>query len=375
MKDLLTFLDVETPNKRNDRICSIAVVQTDAMGSVVERRSYLVNPESQFDDINIRIHGIKPVDVRGAMTLPDLWSGELGPILHGTRLVAHNARFDLCVLSKAFDAYGITVSRPVFADTMEMSRRMVDGLPDAKLPTVCRRLGISLGSHHRAESDADACRRIFWSLIGPGDDFERYFSPYTFERGGHRPVEHRERQLSRGTRDMAALVSLLSNVIRDGTVSIDEAISVLGYVVSHESLASDPTVSKVADELQRALSDGDLNHEEARDLEDLFSRVVNPIERAGARPTGIEFQGKKFVLTGNFMHGSKDDVKGYIQERGGIIVGSPSRRVSYVVVGGCGSEAYAMGSYGTKVKAAMDLQASGAPIRIIQEDELYFEGD
>ena len=55
---LYTFFDVETPNRRNDRICSIRAVVTDQDGTVVEKKSYLVNPESSFDDINVHIHGI-----------------------------------------------------------------------------------------------------------------------------------------------------------------------------------------------------------------------------------------------------------------------------------------------------------------------------
>ena len=82
---LYTFIDVETPNRRNDRICSIGAVVTDQDGTVVEKKSYLVNPESSFDDINVRIHGIAPVD----------------------GVVAHNARFDLSVLTKPLVSYDI----------------------------------------------------------------------------------------------------------------------------------------------------------------------------------------------------------------------------------------------------------------------------
>lgn len=372
MSDLLTFFDVETPNRRNDRVCSIAVVQTDPSGIVVERRSWLVDPEARFDDVNIRIHGIAPVSVRQAKTLPELWDDELRSLISGTRLVAHNAKFDLCVLSKAFEAYGIPVSQPTYADTMEMARATLSDVPDVKLPTVCARLGVELTRHHKAEADADACRGVFWSLADPGD-LDRYFSIYVYGHPTPREGPHAERSLSAGTRVMAELVRLLSGVVADGCVSVDEAMGVLLYIVSHESLAGDPTVSEVADAIQEALSDGDLSAGEADELENIFSRVVDPTSADASDRGMVEFEGRKFVLTGNFEHGSKDDVERFITERGGLIAGSPSGKVSYVVVGGCGSEAYAMGTYGTKVKKAMDLQAKGAPIQIIQECELYGE--
>lgn len=97
---LYTFFDVETPNRRNDRICSIGAVVTDQDGTVVEKKSYLVNPESSFDDINVRIHGIAPVDVRNAKTFPELWHDSLSAFFPVDGVVAHNARFDLSVLPK-----------------------------------------------------------------------------------------------------------------------------------------------------------------------------------------------------------------------------------------------------------------------------------
>lgn len=373
MSDLLTFFDVETPNRRNDRVCSIAIVQTDPSGLLMERRSWLVDPETSFDDVNMRIHGIAPVSVRGERTLPEIWDDELRSLISGTRLVAHNARFDLCVLSKAFEAYDVQVSRPTYADTMEMARAALRDVPNVKLPTVCERLGVSLERHHKAEADADACRGVFWSLADP-DDLDRHFSLYVYQHARSRTRTRAERTLSEGTHDMAELVRLLSGVVSDGEVSIDEAMSVLLYVVSHDSLRDDPTVSEAADAIQEAVSDGDLSLAEADDLEVLFSRIVDPVSAEARGHGSIEFGGRKFVLTGNFEHGAKSDVERYITERGGAIAGSPSGKVSYVVVGGCGSEAYAMGSYGTKVKKAMDLQAKGTPIQIISERELYGEG-
>ena len=70
---LITFLDVETPNRHNDRICSIGIVQTDMRGDVVNSLSRLVNPEEPFDDICMSIHGIAPIDVKGAPSFAELW--------------------------------------------------------------------------------------------------------------------------------------------------------------------------------------------------------------------------------------------------------------------------------------------------------------
>ena len=162
---LYTFFDVETPNRRNDRICSIGAVVTDQDGTVVEKKSYLVNPESSFDDINVRIHGIAPVDVRNAKTFPELWHDSLSAFFPVDGVVAHNARFDLSVLTKTLVSYDIPSPKMSYACTLDMSKK-IDFIGGGKLPHVCEALGIELERHHQAESDATACMRVFWTLVG-----------------------------------------------------------------------------------------------------------------------------------------------------------------------------------------------------------------
>lgn len=368
-----TFFDVETPNRRNDRICSIGLVQTDETGSVVERKSLLIDPETGFDDVNMRIHGIAPIDIHGKPTFPEAWMDTIYPMVRGTRMVAHNARFDLCAITKALVAYDLEVGEPLYADTMAMARSVLVGLDNYKLPTVCAHLGIPRFAHHRAEADADACMSVFWSIADSEGLDDRWFSRYVYrpECRHERAESGSARQLSEKTRDTADLVRLLGGVISDGVLDQDEATGVLLYILSHDSLAGDPTFDELASALQVALSDGDLSPAEARSLESKLESIVDPASTN--EHSAISFDGKRFVLTGNFEHGSKDSIKEYIEKHGGTVVGGPSKKVSYVVIGGCGSDAYAMGAYGTKVKKALDLQAKGADIRVIQECDLFQE--
>lgn len=106
----------------------------------------------------------------------------------------------------------------------------------------------------------------------------------------------------------------------------------------------------------------------------MFSRIIDPVAVANTEVEADEvvFEGKRFVLSGNFTHGSKSDIECMIVDHGGEVTSSVSGKVSYVVVGGEGSEAYACGSYGSKVKKAMALQDQGKSIRIIEESQLGF---
>jgi DNA polymerase-3 subunit epsilon len=61
-------LDVETANADFGSICSIGLVHFRG-GIVFKSLTILVDPEDEFDPINIRIHGIRPEDVAGRPTM------------------------------------------------------------------------------------------------------------------------------------------------------------------------------------------------------------------------------------------------------------------------------------------------------------------
>ena len=59
-------------------------------------------------------------------------------------------------------------------------------------------------------------------------------------------------------------------------------------------------------------------------------------------------------------------MKEYILSKGGIIHDSVKKSTNYVVVGDLGCDAYSNGSYGTKVKKALEWS-----ITVIKERDLY----
>ena len=157
--------DVETPNARNDRMSAIGIAVIED-GEVVSSFSSLVDPEVHFDPFNIALTGITPEAVRTAPNFAELWP-EIGPLLQSGMLLAHNAPFDLRVLSCCLDAYGIDAPRYFrYACTVQMGRRCYPELPNHKLDTLCRYRGIAL-DHHRADSDSLACARLLL-------DYEKY---------------------------------------------------------------------------------------------------------------------------------------------------------------------------------------------------------
>lgn len=64
--------DVETPNRANDRICSIGIVVVQD-GAILTSSEYLVNPEVSFDEFNTQLTGIDASMVQDKPTFPAVW--------------------------------------------------------------------------------------------------------------------------------------------------------------------------------------------------------------------------------------------------------------------------------------------------------------
>lgn len=175
-----TVFDVETPNHMNDRMSAIGITVIED-GEIVNEYYTLVDPDTYFDSFNVALTGITPEAVIGKPNFPALWA-EIEPIMSGGILVAHNAPFDMSVLSKCLRAYGVEWKEYAsYACTCQMSRSLLPNLPDHKLNTISGYLGIEL-DHHNAASDSRACGEILRYCMSIGADVSRFVRLYDMRR-------------------------------------------------------------------------------------------------------------------------------------------------------------------------------------------------
>lgn len=156
-----TFVDVETPNYKNDSICSIGVICKEN-GKEIFSQYFLVNPEARFDYFNIKLHGITPKMVEKALPFSKVWE-EIKEYFINAIVVAHNATFDLSVISKALHTYGITVSNFNYICTVAKARRHIpkEKYGSFKLDVLSKAYQIELEQHHNAMCDTIACKGLF----------------------------------------------------------------------------------------------------------------------------------------------------------------------------------------------------------------------
>lgn len=161
MSDSWTAIDFETANQDRGSACAVGLVKV-RDGVIEDRHTTLIRPPAGLDFFsrhNIAVHGITPDDVADAPS----WEAVHARIVEfadGDPLVAHNAPFDMGVLTQACARTGLASPAWAYACTLALSRRTWTELSDHRLPTVSAHIGHLLTRHHRADADAEAAARI-----------------------------------------------------------------------------------------------------------------------------------------------------------------------------------------------------------------------
>ncbi|MEY3561585.1 MAG: hypothetical protein RL068_737 [Actinomycetota bacterium] len=155
-----TAIDFETANGSPASPCAVGLVRV-RNGQIEESLSMLFKPpfpNNWFHEGNIRVHGIRPEDVRDA---PD-WEEILPELLlftDGLPMIAHNASFDMGVLRASANAIDFDLPNLDYACSLLMARKTYN-LESYRLNSVAYAVGHEEFNHHDALADADACARI-----------------------------------------------------------------------------------------------------------------------------------------------------------------------------------------------------------------------
>ncbi len=262
----IVALDVETPNGKVPAICQIGLV-VEEYGDVVKTESILVNPETWFDAYNIRVHGITPTDVEGAPTFPEVWP-RIAEYFRDSIVVAHNAAFDLGVLTAALERYGIPAPELTYACTVQMARRRFarETYGSYRLDTLCAAFDIPLENHHDALCDALACCRLYRELLADFGPDPRDVRPYRKKAkpapmpAGHFSIESETDLTLKGLRD------LLDGVEPMGFLSPSDSMAIAHWMDRHADLCSEPPFDTIYLYLYRMISDRPLTVSEAQEL-------------------------------------------------------------------------------------------------------------
>ncbi len=153
-------IDFETANSSPASPCAVGLVRVSG-GEIAESLSMLFRPPSPhnwFHQGNIQVHGIHPEDVADAPEFEDVLP-ELLLFTEGLPLIAHNASFDMGVLTKTAEHIGFDLPNLTYACSLKMARKTYH-LDSYRLNAVAYAIGHEEFQHHDALADSDACARI-----------------------------------------------------------------------------------------------------------------------------------------------------------------------------------------------------------------------
>ena len=153
-------IDTETTGlDRNwDKIIEIALIKVKD-GVVENELSMLINPEMNISPSASAVNGIFDKDVQKCPVIGSVID-QIMTFIGDNWLLGHNTNFDVGFLAKALEESG-SIHDFEYVDTISMCKDVFPKLPNYKLETVMKHVGISEPQEHRALDDARRTLEVF----------------------------------------------------------------------------------------------------------------------------------------------------------------------------------------------------------------------
>ena len=176
-------LDIETANGFRGSICSIGLVKF-KYGNIIDTFYTLINPEEEFDDFNISIHGIRPEDVIDSPAFPEVRKA-IVDFIGSDIVVAHFAQFDMGALKDVYLKYELDFDNIEYICSYRLAKVALPGQLNYKLKRLAKNLNIEL-NHHNALSDARASGLILEYLLSTNSfsDLDTFLKEYRYTKTG-----------------------------------------------------------------------------------------------------------------------------------------------------------------------------------------------
>ena len=187
------FFDCETTGVEfGSRLIELGAIATDEAGQVLATFHCLCNPGMPIPADSTRTHNITD-DMVGDVESADLalvCFSEWLQIYESPVMIAHNAPYDVGIMSYELQRAGLPMLDAVVFDTCAHARAL-KVTKDNKLSTLVEHYGIEvIGVAHRAMADVDACRQYF-NLTRPDPIVVTpWQAPYQFTDKAEHLTEH-----------------------------------------------------------------------------------------------------------------------------------------------------------------------------------------
>lgn len=278
----VTYFDVEWANNKNKSICQMGVMcedfQTDE--PFCPEKNIYVNPQDNFDDACIKVHGISSAKVADAPTFPQIWQ-EVAPCFTNSVIIAHNAAgADLDALTKNLQRYNIDIPELYYIDTLAIAHDFVpqQAIDNYSLSSLCAFFGIDVTSEHDAFDDACACKDLFLALKKAYNfDFNSYVRRY-HPNEYFKFVEYVSNPTLR--RSVTEFYGALQGIGMDGVVSPKELAYIKNWRQQHKQYDNYAEIATILSLIDEITADGVLTADELRRLRQAMIDYFNTLSSA-----------------------------------------------------------------------------------------------
>lgn len=365
--DTYIAFDLETTglNSRECEIIEIAAVKVHC-GSIIDSFETLVKPTCGIPAKVTWLTGISDEDVACSPDIKDVIPQFLD-FIGSSVLLGHNiATFDLHVLNRYSESITGNSINNHYIDTLPLFRKLLPQLNSHSLSDIADYYQISPDNSHRALADTETVHECYLHLLNdyPTVAIEPKIFGVSTNKKNHKSL------YTDATRALQTLQGFLLGIIADDILKESEVLALEQWLDANSNLAGNYPFDRVIDVVKSALEDGYLSRMELDEMLSLFKKFTQPVEECCNGNCIDSFMGKQICLTGQFDLGSRNDVARLFEGLGAVCKGAVTGKTDYVIVGGQGSVDWSCGSYGSKIKKAMELQSKGSKVQILKESDL-----
>jgi NAD-dependent DNA ligase len=187
------------------------------------------------------------------------------------------------------------------------------------------------------------------------------------------------------TADMQRLHGLIGAIAADGEITESELRGLADWLYEHEHLKACWPYDEVESLITKVLRAKTISAADHQGLMSFFSEFTAVSERCGegsshktlTSPTlcavcpEVIFEGKVFAFTGSSTKYSREEFKKIVENLGGIVANSVSKKLDYLIIGADGNPCWAYACYGRKVEMVVALRKGGAKILIVHEHDFH----